>query len=71
MKSMIIAASLTATVTTANAGPNMQRLTAEDRAVCEERRDHARPAYKQIILNRCIANFLAKYERTIEGKETQ
>ncbi|MCI0557061.1 MAG: hypothetical protein MN733_01090 [Nitrososphaera sp.] len=72
MKALISAAMLAASVAAASACSNEQRichasqierLTAEDRATCEYRRDHARPAYKEIILERCVANFLAKYER--------
>lgn len=72
MRSMIIAASLAVSVT-ANAEPfnpraslagQLERLSAEDRAVCEERRAHARHAYKEIILARCVANILAAHDRT-------
>ncbi len=39
------------------------RLTPEDRMTCEDRRAHARLAYKELIFDRCIANFAAKYDR--------
>lgn len=68
---VMLAASLTAVSAepfTRRAGPasQIERLSAEDRAVCEDRRAHARPAYKELILARCAANFIAKHERTID-----
>ncbi len=41
----------------------LERLTSADRASCETRQAHSRPAYRTIILHRCVANFIAKYER--------